>query len=426
MLLRRVVLDAMTVSSSLDEVSVFMKTLNSLPLKLFAPHMEQFLDICAKLGPQKTNFEEFLMTLRHLAERPDFKEWDDFFTGVCVVGHNQILLENFMMSVRHLAGSPEFKNWGDLFKIVRILGESQESLQNSLSVAREMSDNAKFKGWEDFGKCVAIFGLEERSLEDLLMTMRHLAAKKDFGEWEAFFGALKILAEQKDAILGDFLMAVRHAINYFHTPDSLKSIFRTMAQVPQYSEACAFGQLDSKQWLIEEAQKTFGNDWGRVFVLAGWIGFLPRFIFDAGITVTGVRSFDIDENSGPAAESLNQSFVQKDWVFKSSTQDITKLTYPSTFTVRRKDGSGCELFEMPELVINTSCEHIADISSWWDQIPKGMRVIVQSNDAFHIPEHVRCFKTLAEFEAAMNMSQVDYRGEKRLADFNRFMLIGRK
>jgi hypothetical protein len=160
--------------------------------------------------------------------------------------------------------------------------------------------------------------------------------------------------------------------------------------------------------------------------LAGWIGFLPRFIFDAGVHVTGIRSFDIDPECGPAAESLNQAQVQKDWLFKSSTQDITQMRYPTNFTVRRKDGSAVEMFESPEVVINTSCEHIADISSWWDQIPKGMRVIVQSNDAFHIAEHVRCFKSLAEFEAAMNMSQVDYRGEKRLADFNRFMLIGRK
>jgi hypothetical protein len=161
-------------------------------------------------------------------------------------------------------------------------------------------------------------------------------------------------------------------------------------------------------------------------VLAGWIGFLPRFIFDAGIQVSAVRSFDIDPGVGPAAEILNQTYVQKDWMFKSSTKDITEMTYPGNFDVQRKDGSLCELYEMPDVVINTSCEHIADIASWWNQIPRGTRVIVQSNDAFHIEEHVRCFKTLAEFEAAMGLSQVEYRGEKRLADFNRFMLIGRR
>jgi hypothetical protein len=388
-ILRRVVLDALTVSSSLAEVSVFVKSLNTLPLEEFAPHMEAFLDSCAKLSQQDIKLEDFLMTVRHLAERQDFHEWKGYFAAIAVVGDRASLLTDFLMTMRHLVPLKTFHCWDEFYTSVRIFGDN------------------------------------DQYMTDLLMTVRHLADLKDFNEWESFLGALKILGEQKSNI-SEFLMAVRHAINYFHSSDSLKSIFKTMAMVPQYSEACAFGQLDSKQWLIQEARKVWGDDWGSVFVLAGWIGFLPRFIFDAGIKVKNVRSFDIDPDVGGAAESLNQSYVQKDWLFKSSTMDITQLTYPAHFSVKRKDGSLCELYEMPDVVINTSCEHLSDIGAWWSQIPMGTRVIVQSNDAFHIPEHVKCFKSLGEFEAAMNLSKIDYRGEKELADFNRFMLIGIK
>jgi hypothetical protein len=84
------------------------------------------------------------------------------------------------------------------------------------------------------------------------------------------------------------------------------------------------------------------------------------------------------------------------------------------------------MFDSPDIVINTSCEHMANIDAWWSQIPKGTRVILQSNDGFHIPDHSRCFATLSDFREAMNLSEVAFAGEKSLPEFNRFMLIGKK
>jgi len=353
-LLKRVVLDSLTVNSSLADVSVFLKSLNGLPLADFMPSMEAFLDSCAKLSESKIELTDFLMTIRHLGETKNFKDWSEFFKGIALVGGN------------------------------------------------------------------------EKDVADYLMTVRHLVAQTDFNEWPAYFGALKVVTTDSPESLRDFNMAVRHAIEYFSAPDSLRQIFRTIGEAPQFAEAFSFGQLDSKKWLIEEATKVWGKDWGSVFVLAGWIGVLPRFIFDAGIVTKNIRSFDIDEAVGPTAEILNQSQVQKDWQFKSSTMDITQMKYPTHFNVRRKDGTLCELYESPDVVINTSCEHLSDINAWWSQIPKGTKVILQSNDGFHIQEHVRCFKTLNEFEGAMQLSKIDYRGEKALADFNRFMLVGTK
>ncbi len=354
--LRRVILNALAESASIKEVTVFLTSINALPGEMSALHLGPLLDFCGALR-----------------------------------GQGKERLEDFLMTVRHLAANPSFKDWGGFFDALKIL--ANEGIEAS---------------------------------DEFFMTVRHLAAGDSFREWEAFFHSVKTLPKNDFKKMAKFFVAVRHALGYFKNPDSLKSIFKTLALYPQYSEACAYGQLDSKQWLVDEARRAWSDSWGTVFVLAGWVGFLPRFIFDAGISLTRVRSFDVDPEVGAIAEMLNQTYVQCDWQFKSSTMDISDLRYPSTFAVHRRDGTLCELSEIPDLVINTSCEHIADIESWWAQVPRGTRVILQSNDGFQIPGHVRCFKSLSEFEAAMKLTTVVYRGEKPLPEFRRFMLIGVK
>lgn len=263
-------------------------------------------------------------------------------------------------------------------------------------------------------------------LEEYCLTIRHISEFKVIDAWFEFFRMIRTVEKEERPTYPSILTAVRHTLPYFQHSTSFHGIFRALAEAPQYSEAFAYGQLDSKKWLIDEATNCWGKNWGTIFVLAGWIGALSRMIFDRQIQTTKIRAFDIDEDVSKTSEVLNQQEVQKDWQYKSSAQDITQMSYPTTYIVQRKDGSACELVDTPDVVINTSCEHIADISSWWSQIPSGTKVILQSNDGFHIPEHVACFKTLTDFEKAMKLSHVDYRGEKALPEFNRFMLIGIK
>ena len=45
-----------------------------------------------------------------------------------------------------------------------------------------------------------------------------------------------------------------------------------------------------------------------------------------------------------------------------------------------------------DLVVNTSCEHIADLRGWLDLLPKGTSVLLQSNDYFSEPTHINCVR----------------------------------
>tara|TARA_B100000497_G_scaffold125630_1_gene162495 strand:+ start:292 stop:1050 length:759 start_codon:yes stop_codon:yes gene_type:complete len=185
------------------------------------------------------------------------------------------------------------------------------------------------------------------------------------------------------------------------------------------------GQIESKLWLVNELNK-LDVELGTVFLCAGWYATLATMLFESNINVDKVRSFDIDPSCVDIAEVFNKPWVMKDWKFKSSIQDINNIDYNNhTYSVKRSDGSQVILTDSPDTVINTSCEHIFDFNEWYDKIPKGKLIIVQSNNFFEVPDHVNCCKTLEDF-AEQTPMDIAYEGTLELPKYNRFMRIGYK
>jgi trans-aconitate methyltransferase len=77
-----------------------------------------------------------------------------------------------------------------------------------------------------------------------------------------------------------------------------------------------------------------------------------------------------------------------------------------------------------DLVINTSCEHIADIRAWLSLLPPGSRVLLQSNNYFSEPTHINCVETLDAFIAQAGLSAIAFSGSLPMKKYTRFMLIG--
>jgi hypothetical protein len=79
-----------------------------------------------------------------------------------------------------------------------------------------------------------------------------------------------------------------------------------------------------------------------------------------------------------------------------------------------------------DLVINTSCEHLAAFDSWYAAVPAGQLLVLQSNDYYAVAEHVNCVPDLAAFQAQAPLAEVLFAGTHRMRRYTRFMLIGRK
>lgn len=196
------------------------------------------------------------------------------------------------------------------------------------------------------------------------------------------------------------------------------------------------GQLESKLWLIRELKK-LNVDLGTVFLSAGWYGTLATMIFESEIKVDKIRSFDKDPSCWKIAETFNKPWLEDNWRFKASTVDIMEFNWtdvpaPSDGTIGNfyyNTNTGSKIIQMkdnPNTIINTSCEHIDNFKEWYNLIPSGKLIILQSNDYFEITEHVNCSASLAEFSMSCPMENTLFEGELFLPKYTRFMKIGYK
>ena len=223
-------------------------------------------------------------------------------------------------------------------------------------------------------------------------------------------------------------------------------------------DALSQGQIKSKQWLLSKIK---GIDLGIVFICAGWYGTLATMMFeDENIYVDKIRSFDIDDSCWKIAEDLNEPWKADNWVFKATTLDIVsfftngyysdkdttvinKITnLDNTWSLEEKEKSDtnktyhyytinvkgepklCQ--EVPDTIVNTSCEHIEKFTEWFNAILKDKLVVLQSNNYFEIDDHINCVKNITEFKQQAPLSNIIYEGELELEKYTRFMLIGYK
>lgn len=196
--------------------------------------------------------------------------------------------------------------------------------------------------------------------------------------------------------------------------DLLLSLARTVSRFPEAELHVAFNhrQVASKIWARDELARFGAGRQERIWIVGGWYGVLSALLFaDDRLSIGRIESFDIDPSVAAVAESLNEPQVA-DGRFAARTADMYALDYAGTAVA-------------PDLVVNTSCEHIEDLPGWLALIPRGTRVLLQSNDYFAESQHINSQASLEDFAAAARLGHVDFAGALDLRKYTRFMLIGR-
>jgi hypothetical protein len=167
-------------------------------------------------------------------------------------------------------------------------------------------------------------------------------------------------------------------------------------------------QVACKMWARDSLHDTAGGRFGEIWIVGGWYGVLAGMLLeDTRFAVRRIESSDIDPAVAPVAATLNRAHGDR---FAAVTGDMYALDYAG----RR-----------PDLVVNTSCEHIADLRGWLSLLPAGTRVLLQSNDYFREPTHIACVASLAAFRAQAGLATIDFAGSLPQKRYTRFMLIGR-
>lgn len=193
-------------------------------------------------------------------------------------------------------------------------------------------------------------------------------------------------------------------------------------------DAMSQGQLRSKQWLVEELGR-LDLDLGTVFLCAGWYGILAAMMFEHDLRIKCIRSFDIDPDVADIADKFCLPWFSDNWRFKAITDDVHSVNFYRHSWVSWSNSNNRmsrPITDVPDTIINTSCEHIENFDSWYARIPAGKLVILQSNDFQEIDEHVNISTDYNNFADKTPMAEVLYSGKLSLTAYNRFMRIGRR
>lgn len=226
------------------------------------------------------------------------------------------------------------------------------------------------------------------------------------------------------------LISIMTGLEVIYKTPLLSNLKRVLSKYPdvKFEDAFSQGQLESKLWLINMLSK-IQPDLGTVFILGGWYGILPALMFESDkFEIEKIRSFDIDPSCADIADTMNRTpFVLEDWMFKASTADMYDLNYNITnYITKRANGTDVDLMDSPDTIINTSCEHLEKFSDWWDRIPQGKFVVLQSNNFFSAKGHVNCVDDINKFLQKTNFAKILYSGKLELEKYTRFMIIGMK
>ena len=149
------------------------------------------------------------------------------------------------------------------------------------------------------------------------------------------------------------------------------ALARTQNRHPDAELDYAFNhkQIGSKIWARDAMVDTLGRCIDNIWVLGGWYGVLAAVLFDEPrLEIGSITNVDFDDSVGPIALTMNEEMA-KAGKFHNLIADMYDLDYKTAENP-------------PSLIINTSCEHIADLSAWLDLLPAGMPVLMQSNNPF--------------------------------------------
>lgn len=185
-------------------------------------------------------------------------------------------------------------------------------------------------------------------------------------------------------------------------------------------DAFSSGQIGSKIWLAEHLEDCLLDlNFQRLYkqplkivTIGGWYGLL-NFILQTRkiLDIDYVRSIDIDQQACDTADLLNEYWIFQNWKFKALCRDANDFEY----------------FDF-DIIINSSVEHIPT-KQWWENIPEGKIVVLQSNDMHH-DDHVCNHTSLEDFDKDFNFSNTLFLGSKFFQyekwSFTRFMKIGIK
>ena len=273
---------------------------------------------------------------------------------------------------------------------------------------------------------VALFGLEE-----------YLKFNDKPAEVEFTRDIVKILDSDnvEMALLNYYLTKVSERNEEDKIFRSINTYRKTHDDYSPIRDAMSRSQIRSKIWLVDELNKVrlqmTESAYYNVLVMAGWFGQL-RSIYDRKLTYRKMRFLDLDKSACETSDYIFNLSSLENYKVKSVCADINNLVlhkngYEWNVENFKENSKFTEKF-LPDLIINTSAEHMTE--EWYKQIKfkeleSNPVVALQSNNMFDGEGHINCVHSIDHMKKKFPMKEILFEGELQLKGYKRVMLIGR-
>jgi hypothetical protein len=239
-------------------------------------------------------------------------------------------------------------------------------------------------------------------------------------------------AHSKGYDLPDFIHTCKELLEQKMDPVYFKTMLYAINNgydIPHFFDSWSPSQRASKEWLVLELQKIFKDLPVRIQIFGGWFGYPLSDKLMESLNVEFIENIDMDSK----AIKLFRYF--------SENKGLDERTTP------RMIGTNADVREpnkrewSTDIVINTSSEHmpnLPDIIQGRDyrtseeslkRFPKDMNhgclFALQSNNMFHIDDHINCVMDEDELVKKSGLSDIRYKGSLKMPNgYRRFMVIG--
>lgn len=199
----------------------------------------------------------------------------------------------------------------------------------------------------------------------------------------------------------------------------------------KYPDCDIFGslspnQISSKIWLIENLTKICNKletTNHKIEIVGSWYGYPLIEYLKNNISIEKIECWDIDKEARMIAKKYIEIF-NNDNTFVYSKNYWHHLRTASEATI----------------LINTSSEHMVEsfyqVTGKWDVFyHKKPIIVIQSNNMYHIDEHINCVESEEELIDKHKIREVLYSGSQNIVEwhnekieeskYKRFMVIGK-
>lgn len=173
--------------------------------------------------------------------------------------------------------------------------------------------------------------------------------------------------------------------------------------------AISQGQIESKLWFCSALSDVMPPGQYNICLIGSWIGVLGRLMSWRNSRLIR-RLVLIDQD--PTAVEISKRLMKD-------------LIWDGRVEVFCADANNFDFSRDYHIIVNLACEHLVS-DKWFQNIPEGRIVALQSTNDRSEPDHVACVSSLAELRQRLPVEMNMYSGVRGMPKGARYMVIGKK